>query len=59
MKKFVLIIAYDNTDPMAYGPFKTEAEAAKRRDELTARWDDRDWYRAGNGHGITITKCWN
>lgn len=54
--KYALIFAYDNGDPSAYGPFSSVKKAEKRRDEITAKWDDRDWYHAGGGHGITITK---
>lgn len=50
----VLVIHYDNCDPDIHGPFKNVKRAEKRRDEITAKWSERDWYHAGNGHGITV-----
>ena len=55
MKKFVLVISYDNTDPDVYGPFDSKKAAREYSTKITAKWDDRDWYHAGGGHGVKIT----
>ena len=49
-----LVIHWDSCAPSVYGPFKSETEAEQRREEITAKWSEDEWYQAGNGHGIAI-----
>ena len=48
-------ITWDNTDPTVYGPFKSEAEAKKKLQEITDRWGDWEW-GCQTGHRVSLMK---